>query len=194
MSYPFLFLDLADSLTMAQLSGSVGNHGQYSCRLLCGFVGQNKWQGVHYCPAFLRPTGFEDHLILLHPDLDVNTLPVPDPAKYKRDLFYVISLGTNNEFRRCRFDTGIGKPSIFAGIPCTLPLPTCFPGNLMHQPLINLAALLLNLWCAQPATHDYNWSGAWPWAMLTGDTWKNHGRVVSQATKISSHFVWPSAS
>ena len=139
--------------------------------------------GAHYYPALLRPTGFEDHLTSFHPDIDVNTLPVPDPAKYKRDLFYIISSGTNNEFRRRRFDTGIGKPSIFAGIPCTLPLPTCFPGDLMHQPLINLAALLLNLWCARPAARDYDWSGAWPWAVLTGDTWKNHGRVVSQATK-----------
>ncbi|KAF9642393.1 hypothetical protein BDM02DRAFT_3077925, partial [Thelephora ganbajun] len=106
-----------------------------------------------------------------HPDVDINALPIPDPKKYKRDLFYVISSGTGNEFRRHHFDTGIGKPSIFAGIPRTLPLPTCFPGNLMHQPLINLAALLLDLWCAQPAARDYNHSSAWPWAVLTGDVW-----------------------
>ena len=168
---------------MAQLSGSVGHHDRYGCRLLCGLVGRNKRQGAHYYPALLRPTGFEDHPTSFHPDIDVNALPIPDPVKYKRDLFYVISSGMTNEFKRCRFDTGIGKPSIFAGIPRTLPLPTCFPGDLMHQPLINVAALLLDLWCARPAACDYDRSSAWPWAVLTGDTWKNHGRVLSQATK-----------
>ena len=37
---------------------------------------------------------------------------------------------------------------MLSGIPRALRLPSCFPGDLMHQPLINLAALLLDLWCA----------------------------------------------
>ena len=78
---------------------------------------------------------------------------------------------------------GIGKPSIFDGIPRILPLPTCFAGDLMHQPLINLASLLLDLWCAQPGARDYDHSSVWPWAVLTGDVWIHYGKVVSQAGK-----------
>ena len=52
----------------------------------------------------------------------------------------------------------------------------------MHQPLINLAALLFDLWCERPAARDYDDSD-WPWAFLTGDTWVQHGKVVAQAAK-----------
>ena len=182
-SFLFLLLVLADTLGMTQLSGSVGHHGHKGCRLLCGFVGRNKVHGSHYYPALLRPIGFEDHLTSGHPDVDVNALPTPTFAQYQRDLLYVISSRTNGEYKRRRFDTGIGKPSIFAGISRTLPLPTCFPGDVMHQPLINLAALLLDLWCARPAARSYDASTGWPWAVLTGDIWKSHGEVVSHAAK-----------
>ena len=53
----------------------------------------------------------------------------------------------------------------------------------MHQPLINMAALLLDLWCARPSARDPDRSSNWPWAVLTGDTWKRHGEVVSQAAR-----------
>jgi hypothetical protein len=182
ISRPYLFLDLADSIAMGHLTGSVGHHGRCGCRLLCGFAGRNKEQGSHYYPALLRPTGFEDHRTSSHRDVDINTLPSPDPAKYRRDLFHVIASSSQAEYLRRRFDTGIGKPSIFSGIPRTLPLPTCFPGDLMHQPLINLAALFLDLWCARAGAREFDRS-PWPWAVLTGNVWKAHGRVVSDATK-----------
>ena len=139
--------------------------------------------GSHYYPTLLQPIGSEDHLTSGHPDVNVNTLPILTFAQYQRDLFYVISSRTNGKYKRCCFDTGIGKPSIFAGIPQTLPLPTCFPGDVMHQPLINLAALLLNLWCAQPATCSHNTSTGWPWMVLTRDVWKSHGKVVLRAAQ-----------
>ena len=87
-SYPFLFSALADSLGMGHLSGSVGHHGRLGCRMLCGFIGRNKSHGAHYYPALLRPVGFEGHRTSSHPDVDINALPVPDPEKYRRDLFY----------------------------------------------------------------------------------------------------------
>jgi hypothetical protein len=141
----FLFLDLADSIAMGQLTGSVGHHGRCGCRLLCGFAGRNKERGSHYYPALLRPIGFEDHRTSSHAGVDVASLPAPDPAIYRRDLISVINSDSEAEDRRRRVATGIGKPSIFSGIPRTLPLPTCFPGDLMHQPLINMAALFLDL-------------------------------------------------
>ena len=49
----------------------------------------------------------------------------------------------------------------------------------MHQPLINLAALLLDLWCARPDARDADRFSFWPWAVLVGDIWIAHGRLVS---------------
>ena len=171
LTFIFLLLVLADAIAMAQLSRSVGHHGRKGCRLLCGFIGRNKAQGAHYYPALLRPISFGNHRSSSHPDADINSLPIADPKEYKTDLFYIISAGTENEFKRRRYDTGIGKPSIFAGISHILPIPTCFAGDLMHQPLINLATLLLDLWCARPGAHDYDCFSVWPWAVLTGDVW-----------------------
>ena len=168
---------------MALLSGSVRHHGRKGCQLLCGFIGRNKAQGAHYYPALLRPNGFENRWTSSHPDVDVYTLPAPDPEEYRSDLFYVISSRSNTNFNRHRYDTGIGKPSIFDGIPRILHLPTCFAGDLMHQPLINLAALLFDLWCAHPGACDHNCFSVWPWAVLIGDVWKEHGKVVARAAR-----------
>ena len=53
----------------------------------------------------------------------------------------------------------------------------------MHQPLINLAALLFDLWCAHPGACDHNCFSVWPWAVLIGDVWKEHGKVVARAAR-----------
>jgi len=183
LSYLFLLLVLADAVAMAQLSGSVGHHGRKGCRLLCGLIGRNKIHGSHYYPALLRPNGFDAHRTSSHPDIDINALPVPTPRQYRTDLFHVLSSGTNAEHERRRFHTGIGKPSIFSGMTRILPLPTCFAGDLMHQPILNLANLLFDLWCARPGARDHDRSSIWPWAVLTGDTWKRHGKVVSRVAR-----------
>ena len=166
---------------MAQISGSVGHHGRKGCRLLCRFIGRNKPQGPHYYPALLRPAGYQDHKTSSHPDIDINALPVPNPDEYKQDLNFVISSLSKGEYEKCRLRMRIRKPSILSGIPRTLHLPTCFAGDLMHQPLINLVALLLNLWCAHPEACDYDRRTEWPWAVLTGETWVRHGKAVAAA-------------
>ena len=179
----FLLLVLADSVAMEGLSGSVGHHGRKGCRLLCGFYGRNKLHGSHYYPALLKPHGFDNHPSSSHPDWNVDALPVPNPEGYKQDLHRVIASTSRREYERIRFETGIGKPSIFAGVPRTLPLPVCFPGDLMHQPLINMAGLLLELWCAHPAVRKYDASSSWRWAVLTGNVWVEHGKLVARSAK-----------
>jgi hypothetical protein len=183
VAFLYLLLVLADSVAMAGISGSVGHHGRKGCRLLCGFIGRNKVRGAHYYPALLRPTGFDDHRTSSHPDVDVNSLPIPNHETYRADLRFVVTTPNPTAYERRRFNTGIGKPSIFAGIPRKLALPTCFPGDLMHQPLINLTALLLDLWCARPDARDYDRSSDWPWAVLTGAVWEAHGKLVEQAAR-----------
>jgi hypothetical protein len=181
VSLIFLLLALADAVGMAGLSGSVGHHGQKGCRLLCSLVGRNKCQGAHYYPALLRPSGFETHRTSSHPDLDITGLPDANPIQYRRDLYAVAASQTKTEHTRRRFNAGISKPSIFDGIPRTLQLPTCFGGDLMHQPVINMAALLFDLWCARPRLRAYDSSGPWPWAVLTGATWNAYGEAVARA-------------
>ena len=115
--------------------------------------------------------------------MDINSLPIPSAEEYWQDLFSVIASGTEAEHKRRRFNTGIGKASIIDGIPRKLELPACFAGDLMHQLLINLAGLLLDLWCTRPTARDFDRSSQWPWAVLTGDIWENHGKVVEDAAR-----------
>ena len=142
-----------------------------------------KVNGPHYYPALLRPDSFENHRTSSHPDIDIHQLPIPNSEEYRQNLYHVVSSRSEAEFKRRCFNTGIGKPSIFDGVPRILDLPTCFPGDLMHQPLINLAALLLDLWCARPDARDYDRTSIWPWAVLTGNLWIKHGKDVAQAAK-----------
>ncbi|KAF9646784.1 hypothetical protein BDM02DRAFT_3156425 [Thelephora ganbajun] len=46
-----------------------------------------------------------------------------------------------------------------------------------------MAALLFDLWCVCPGLHAFDSSSPWPWAVLTGDIWDNHGKVVAHATR-----------
>ena len=182
-SLVFLLLVLADSVAMANLSGSVGHHGRKGCRLLCGLLGRNKVRGPHYYPALLRPVDYENHRTSSHPDINAADLPDPDPVQYRLDLYDVVGSRNDSEYTKRRFNTGIGKPSIFSGIPCILDLPTCFAGDLMHQPVINIAALLFDLWCARPGLRAHDSSSLWPWAVLVGDVWDDHGKVVARAAR-----------
>ena len=181
ISFIFLLLVLADAIAMAQLTGSVGHHGRKGCRILCGLFGRNKPGGSHYYPAMLRPLDSDDEGSN-HPDFDINDLPPVNIGVYREDLNNVLSSPTQAEYRKRRLDTGIRKASIFDGLTRILSLPTCFPGDAMHQPIINLTGLMLELWrkqgnCQSGDTSDEDW----PWAVLKDDVWKAHGKAVADA-------------
>ena len=154
LSFLFLLLILADAVAMAELTGSVGHHGRKGCRLLCGFFGRNKPHGSHYYPALLRPlnSNWEG---CSHPDIDVLALQPVDPNEYWKDLNFVLLSPANGEYNKRRLETGIKKASIFDSLLCILELPTCFPGDIMHQPVINLTALMFDLFCdREPCRKD----------------------------------------
>ena len=177
-----LFLVLADAVAMAKLTGSVGHHGRKGCRLLCDFAGRNKPGGSHYYPALLEPDDVDDDVeYISHPDVDINSLPPANPKVYRRNLDYVLTSPTGNEAKRRRLQTGITRPSIFDGLPRILELPGCFPGDLMHQPVMNLPDLLFGLWREQRDLRKHDKDSDWPWAVLKGDVWVEHGKVVANA-------------
>ena len=185
VSFIFLLLVLADAIAMAQLTGSVGHHGRKGCRILCELFGRNKPGGSHYYPALLRPLDSNADGSN-HPDFDINNLPAVNTNTYRRDLNNVLSSPNQAEYQRRRLETGIRKASIFDGLIRILELPTCFPGDAMHQPIINLTGLMLELWRGQGNCRSGDSSDEdWPWAVLTGDVWKAHGKAVADA---ASHF------
>jgi len=52
----------------------------------------------------------------------------------------------------------------------------------MHQPIINLTELMLELWREQGNCRSGDTSSDdWPWAVLKGDVWKAHGKAVADA-------------
>ena len=176
----FILLVLADAVAMAEVSGSVGHHGRRGCRLLCELVGRNKPGGAHYYPAVLRPHG--DHRAACnHPDIDLSIPLCVDPSKYREDLNNVLVSLTNAQYRERRLATGIRKPSIFDCLSRILKPPTCFPGDIMHQPVINLTALMFDLWCDRDGCRRGDPHGDWDWAVLKGDVWVTHGKAVANA-------------
>ena len=181
LSMLFVFLVLADAVAMAKLTRSVGHHGRRGCRLLCGMEGRNKKGGSHFYPAMLRPEDCDDNPSADHPDYDVNDLPPVNTESYRWNLNYVLASPTITEFKTRHLQTGITKPSIFDGLPRILKLPTCFPGDLMHQPMLNLPDLLVDLWCQRRDLRKHDKDSDWPWAVLTGDTWVEHGMAVAEA-------------
>ena len=179
----FLLLILADAIAMAEMTGSVGHHGRKGCRILCGLFGRNKPGGSHYYPALLRPLDTNKDGSN-HPSFDINNLPPVDVNVYRNDLNFVLSSPYETEYRRRRLDTGIRKASIFSGLCRILQLPTCFPGDAMHQPVINLTGLMLELWREQGNCREGDTSkDAWPWAVLKGAVWKAHGKAVAEAAR-----------
>ena len=180
-SLVFLILALADAIAMAELSGSVGHHGKRGCRLLCELVGRNKPGGSHYYPALLRPLGAD--LPPTHPDVDISNLPPIDPLKYREHLRKVVTSRTNAKYRKWRLRTGIRKASLFDCLSLSLKPPSCFPGDIMHQPVINLTALMFDLWCNRDGCQKGDPHGVWDWAVLKGDVWTTHGKAVADAAK-----------
>ena len=46
-----------------------------------------------------------------------------------------------------------------------------------------MASLPFDLWCKRPQIHSPDSTGPWPWAVLTGDAWVTHGKVVADAAR-----------
>jgi len=101
-----------------------------------------------------------------------------------KDLLKVVSSPDKNHYQINWKETGIRKPTILSGLVNNLmvPMPHCFPLDLMHFIFINLGELLLPLWQGTIKCNITDSVSSWDWATLTGEAWQLHGKVVADAT------------
>ncbi|KAI9057969.1 hypothetical protein FKP32DRAFT_1660001 [Trametes sanguinea] len=186
ISYIYLLLAGADGPGMAYLSGLVGHLGRYGCRLFCGIPGRLKPSSNTYYPAMLRPTN-SSTIHSAQPDFSARVNPasrVDAHVRYREGLARVEGSRTLAQYQQSRVETGIAKPSIFSGLSRILPLPSCFPADLMHLIALNLPDLILGLLRASLPCDAPDDKATWVWAVFADrETWQQHGKLVAQSTR-----------
>ncbi|EKM56153.1 uncharacterized protein PHACADRAFT_64480, partial [Phanerochaete carnosa HHB-10118-sp] len=134
-SDPYIIAFRADQIGMTQMTGLVGHHGRFGCRLYCPFPGRRKDRSGHYFQATQLP---HNHRVNNsdHPDVNVgviiNETYAEKTHRYNNNLQQLLS-GSRSQaaYERIRLETGISKPSIISGFPrhCTLGVPGCFQSD-----------------------------------------------------------------
>ncbi|KAJ3001952.1 hypothetical protein NUW54_g6112 [Trametes sanguinea] len=177
----FFAFGMADGPGMAMFEGTVGHHGAFGCRVLCGLLGRHKAGGPHYYPAMLKPLGVPvpgcDH-----DDVLLASLRGPSVEEYNRNLQVLLSARNDTQYKQLRKATGLCKPSIVSGLPRALPIPFCFPPDLMHLAWLNIPDLYLSLWRGTIKGSTQSDAKSWDCAVLaTEEMWSTHGRLVERA-------------
>ncbi|CDO78241.1 hypothetical protein BN946_scf184571.g4 [Trametes cinnabarina] len=164
--YPYLLLATADGPGMAYLSGLVGHQG-----------GPSRPDDPEY-----NSSGS------LHANVSPRAYAQVTSAcvrpHYLRNLRTVIESRSGAAYQRNRLETGIAKPSIFAGLPRVLPLPACFGADLMHLITLNLTDLVISLLRGTITCDPTDDKATWDWAVLANrETWRAHGKLVEESTR-----------
>ncbi|TFY65491.1 hypothetical protein EVJ58_g1955 [Rhodofomes roseus] len=181
---PWIFLVESDAVGAPELTGYVGHHGKKGCRNGCGRRGRRKPGAPHYYAVCLKPNeyherGCEDE------DYDPSTLPPLSSQQYEDDVKYLLGSTSMTNYEARRLETGLSKPSIFLGLSPSLRLsiPQLFPGDIMHADGLNITDLLQKLFrgTIDCDTRNGDNKSSWDWAVLVGETWKEHGGCVAAA-------------
>ncbi|KAG2008975.1 hypothetical protein CC2G_014351 [Coprinopsis cinerea AmutBmut pab1-1] len=173
--------NLADAVALPYMDGRVGHHGAKGCRLGCPMKGRHKSSGFYYaahlCPNLCNIPGSN------HPDTDFSTITLDPPSQYAIDLAKVESSQTQADFEKNRKETGLSKRSILSGLVHTHmpPVPRAFTVDLMHVLSLNMSDLMISLFTGRMRCEPTDSVADWPWAVLTGDTWVEHGILVEEA-------------
>ena len=172
---------------MTYLNGLSGHSGAQGCRLFCAVRGRRKAGATHYYPALSKPINY-NVVGSNHEDIDAKHLPGGSPDIYLESLKKLLGAQNQAQYQLFRRETGISKPSIFNGYPKEriLPIPTSFPGDLMHLISLNLTDLLISLWRGTLDIDPNDDKTTWDWALLKGDTWKEHGKRVAASGKLKN--------
>lgn len=181
----FIALAGADGPAMASWNGLVGHSGRLACRYLCLMKGRRKPKsggGGHHYPCMLLPSGDYNEHGCDHPDYIATELPSAYSESFEENLQSVITSPHNAEYLRRRAATGISKPSILRGLgDSVLGVPRMCGGDIMHL-ILNLGELLIPLWRGTFERSPSDSRNTWYWAVLTDETWEQHGRDVANAT------------
>ncbi|EIW73857.1 hypothetical protein CONPUDRAFT_68274 [Coniophora puteana RWD-64-598 SS2] len=177
-TYLYLFVVVADGPGMAFITGLVGHHGKYGCRLYCGFPGRHPPQKPHYYPALKKPRGY-DVDGCMHPSIHAEDLPRAGSGNYHDNLEHVAGASDLTSYRNLRLETGIVKPTIFLGLPRTLPIPKLFGSDIMHIAALNVGDLFIPLWRGKFTHHRTDDPDQWKWAVFADkELWDQHGDIV----------------
>ncbi|KAG6914406.1 hypothetical protein DXG01_000540 [Tephrocybe rancida] len=174
-------LATADAVGMTKLDGCVGHHGVQGSQLGCSMKGQHKPNSGHYFAAHMKPNDYtvED---CNHPDVDIHVLEPQSVKGYNENIQMVLSSPDQATYDRNQKATGLSKPSLISGLvkELTLPVPSCFPLDLMHLLALNIPDLLISLWhgTIKPLNNDFL-----ECVTLVGETWVAHGKLVEEATQ-----------
>ena len=180
-SHPFFFLACADSVGLAPISGLVGHHGKKGCRIYCSLPGRHKRGKPHYYPVRLKP---DEYTIAGcdHGDIPLSSLTSGSTQRYEENLRFLKNSPNTSQYQKRRKETGICKPTLFNGLPRGKRAPLLFSLDIMHHPALNIPELLLGLWRGTFECDKEDDKSSWDWAVLTGNTWKDHGEAVANAT------------
>jgi hypothetical protein len=160
----------------------VGHHGAFPCRLFCGVKGRNKPRGSHYYPGLLKPNNY-NVVGGNHEDIDVQSIRRPSSDDYQKKLGYLMTSRNPTNYKDKRRDSGISRPSLLMGLRLQhrLGIPAGLCGGTMHATTLNIGDLLLPLWHGAFECEVTDTVDSWPWAVLTGQTWIDHGLAVANA-------------
>ncbi|KAJ7664814.1 hypothetical protein B0H17DRAFT_1143574 [Mycena rosella] len=124
-----------------------------------------------------------------HPDVSLDELlrtftSVEAAQRYQKNLQFIIDSPKKTQYEKRRLETGISKPTLFSGFPekHILGVPGCFALDIMHLPSLNLPDLFIPLWRGLFECDKTDNKALWDWAVLKGDVWKEHGKMVANAT------------
>lgn len=118
-----------------------------------------------------------------HDDINLNQMnPFASQNEYNNNVTILLASYLGGNFDECHKLTGLTKPSIFNGLHIpTLAAPCAFPVDIMLLFAPNIPDLLLRLWCGTFTCNKSSDSTTqWPWKVLTGKTWTEHGEKVAQ--------------
>lgn len=101
-----------------------------------------------------------------------------------KNLKTLVESPNYTQYKKCRLQTGIVKSGIFLGLPRAniLSIPHCFSYDIMHLISLNISNFLISLWHSTIDCNKDNNCSMWDWAVLRGNTWTTHGKVVASIT------------
>lgn len=181
----YLFLGEADHVGSTDMTGYVAHHGKNGCRHRCKRPGRRKPGASHYYSVCLKPDGYCEQGCDAD-DYEPSDVPESSAEDYYRDLQYLRNATSQSNYYSRRLQTGIVKPSIFSGLhpDRTSPIPSIFPGDIMHLFGLNITGLLVSLWrgTIDCDTKNGDDRSTWDWMCLRdADTWTKHGAAVAAA-------------